>query len=130
LQLGFYNLILFPKRETVVETSFMVGGGGAGNQDRFSSRDTVVRIIGLTSHTHRMGRRFVTQIVGGARNDEVVYTATNWLNPPLINFANPIVLRRGEGLKSIVTYYNDTDEPVSFGFRSTDEMNFIFGYYY
>ena len=131
LQLGFFNLLLQPKRETVVETNFLVGGGGSGSgQDTFSSRDSVVNIIGLTSHTHRMGKNFVIKIVGGSRNGEVVYTATNWLNPPLINFPNPIVLRRGEGLKSVVTYYNDTNETVTFGFRSSDEMNFIFGYFY
>jgi hypothetical protein len=131
LQLGFFNLLLQPKRETVVETTFLVGGGGSGSgQDSFSSRDSVVNIIGLTSHTHRLGKNFVIKIVGGARNGEVVYTATNWLNPPLINFPNPIVLRRGEGLKSVVTYYNDTNETVTFGFRSSDEMNFIFGYFY
>ncbi|MCS6988371.1 MAG: hypothetical protein NZM06_02530 [Chloroherpetonaceae bacterium] len=131
LQLGFYNLLLPPKKETVVETTFLVGGIGGGNgQDRFSSRDSIVHIIGLTSHTHRLGKRFVIQIVGGPRNGEIVYTATNWLNPPLLRFDNPIVLRRGEGLKSIVTYYNDTNEIVTFGFRSSDEMNLIFGYYY
>jgi hypothetical protein len=130
LQLGFYNFLLQPKRETVVETTFLVGGSGSGNTDRFNSRDTVVNIVGLTSHTHRLAKRFVTTIVGGARNGEVVYTATNWLNPPLLNFTTPIVLRRGEGLKSTVTYYNDTDDTVTFGFRSSDEMNFIFGYYY
>jgi hypothetical protein len=131
LQLGFYNLSLLPKRETVVETSFLVGSSlRTQNQDRFPSQDTLINLIGVTSHSHRMGRKYVVQIVGGQRNGEVIYTCTNWLNPPLVNFATPIVLRRGEGLKSIVTYYNDTDEPVSFGFRSTDEMNFIFGYYY
>jgi hypothetical protein len=130
LELGFYNLALLPKRETVVETSYLVGAARRQGQDRFASQDTLINLIGVTSHTHRMGRKFVIQIVGGQRNGEVIYTCTNWLNPPLVNFPTPIVLRRGEGLKSIVTYYNDTDEPVSFGFRSTDEMNFIFGYYY
>jgi hypothetical protein len=131
LQLGVYNFSLPPKRETVVETTFLVGGGASGGgRDSFSARDSVVHIIGLTSHTHRLGKRFVIQIVGGARNGEIVYTATNWLNPPLLNFREPITLRRGEGLKSVVTYYNDNDQAVSFGFRSSDEMNFIFGYFY
>jgi hypothetical protein len=130
LELGFYNLSLLPKRETVVETTFLVGASRQSGRDRFRAQDSIVRIIGLTSHTHRLGRRFVIQIVGGARNGETVYTSTNWLNPPLVHYKDPIVLRRGEGLKSIATYYNDTDEPVSFGFRSSDEMNFIFGYYF
>lgn len=129
LELGFYNLSLLPKRETKVETTFLVGAARQAGRDRFPNQDTV-HVIGLTSHTHRMGRRFEIQIVGGARNGETIYTSTNWLNPPLVHFQTPILLRRGEGLKSIVTYYNDTDEPVSFGFRSSDEMNFIFGYYY
>lgn len=130
LELGFYNLSLLPKKETVVETTFLVGAARVQGRDRFASQDTLINLIGVTSHTHRMGRKFEVQIVGGARNGETIYTCTNWLNPPLVNFKTPIVLRRGEGLKSIVTYFNDTDEPVSFGFRSTDEMNFIFGYYY
>jgi hypothetical protein len=130
LELGFYNLSLLPKRETKVETTFLVGASAQSGRDRFPARDTLINLIGVTSHTHRMARKFEIQIVGGARNGETIYTCTNWLNPPLVHFKTPIVLRRGEGLKSIATYYNDTDEPVSFGFRSTDEMNFIFGYYY
>jgi hypothetical protein len=131
LELGFYNLSLLPRREKIVETTFLVGTSiRTQNQDRFASKDTLINLIGVTSHTHRMGRKYVIQIVGGQRNGEVIYTCTNWLNPPLVHFQTPIVLRRGEGLKSIVTYFNDTDVPVSFGFRSTDEMNFIFGYYY
>jgi hypothetical protein len=130
LQLGFYNLLLQKRKESVVETTFLVGGAGSNGQDRFSRSDSLVHLIGLTSHTHRLAKKYVIQIVGGSRNGEVVYTCTNWLNPPLVQFANPIVLRRGEGLKSIVTYYNDNDNTVTFGFRSTDEMNFIFGYYY
>ncbi len=131
LQLSDMSIALPPRTERTVETTYMVGGTGSSSSgDKFDRRDSVVRIIGLTSHFHRLGKRFVIQIVGGARNGETVYTCTNWLNPPLTNYREPIVLRRGEGLKSIVTWYNDTDETVRFGLRSVDEMNFIFGYYY
>jgi hypothetical protein len=130
LQLSDYSITLPPNQEKVIETTYMIGGGGTGSGDRFVSRDTTVRILGLTSHFHKLGRRFVVKIVGGSRDGETVYTCTNWLNPPLVRFTNPIVLRRGEGLKSIVTWFNDTDQTVRFGLRSVDEMNFIFGYYY
>jgi Copper type II ascorbate-dependent monooxygenase, C-terminal domain len=130
LQLGFYNLLLEKRKETVVQTTFLVGAGGSNAQDRLSSPDGVINIIGLTSHTHRLAKKYVIQIVGGKRDGEIVYTCNNWLNPPLVQFKEPIVLRRGEGLKSIVTYYNDNDNTVTFGFRSSDEMNFILGYYY
>jgi hypothetical protein len=36
----------------------------------------------------------------------------------------------GEGLKSIVTYNNNTGTTVRFGLQSTDEMGIIFGYAY
>jgi hypothetical protein len=130
LQLSNLSISLPPNKETVYETTYLVGGGGNGNGDRFGSRDSVVNIFGLTSHFHKLGKKFIIQIVGGARNGEVVYSSTNWLNPPLTRYDRPIVLRRGEGLKSIVTWFNDTDQTVRFGLRAQDEMNFIFGYYY
>lgn len=133
LQLGRYDFVLSPKRETVVETTFIVGAP----TPLFVAQDTFeeggkqeVNIIALTSHNHRLGKRFIIQIVGGARNGEVVFSSTNWLNPPLIKFNTPIKLKRGEGLKSIVTYFNDTDKDVRYGVLSSDEMDFIFGYYY
>ncbi len=137
LGIGYVNLSLPPKRETIVESIFRVPttpSRATPSDDEaptgtFPNQDTV-HIIGLTSHTHRLGKKFVIQIVGGKRDGEVIYTATNWLNPPLINFREPIVLKRGEGLKSTVTFYNDTDKPVLWGYRSTEEMNFIFGYCY
>jgi hypothetical protein len=130
LQLSDFAISLPPMQEKAMETTYLIGGGGTGSGDRFVSRDTTVRILALTSHFHKLGRRFVVKIVGGVRNGETVYTCTNWLNPPLVRFKEPIVLRRGEGLKSIVTWFNDTDQIVRFGLRSVDEMNFIFGYYY
>jgi len=45
-------------------------------------------------------------------------------------FAEPIVLRAGEGLTSEVTYNNTTSATIRFGLTSEDEMNIIFGYYY
>ncbi len=130
LQLGNTSISLPPKQEKTIETTFMVGGSSAPGGDKFDRSDSVYYILGLTSHFHKLGKKFVVQIVGGSRNGEVIYSCTNWLNPPLVQYKDPLMLRRGEGLKSIVTWYNETDKTVSFGFRSEDEMNFVFGYYY
>jgi hypothetical protein len=130
LQLSNLNISLPPRQERTIETTYLIGGRAPAAGDGFDSRDSVINIIGLTSHFHRLGKRFTIQIVGGPRNGETVYSSTNWLNPPLTRYTPPITLRRGEGLKSIVTWYNDTDKTVVFGLRSEDEMNFIFGYYY
>lgn len=92
--------------------------------------DKRTSIVSLTSHMHKLGEKFVIKIAGGARNGEVVYTATDWEHPDIINFAQPIILNAGEGLTSEITYNNNTNRAVRFGLTSEDEMGIIFGYYY
>ena len=92
--------------------------------------NTVTRVVMLTSHFHKLGETFVIKIAGGSRNGEVVYSNTDWEHPLVKSFATPIVLQPGEGLTSVVTYYNSSSLGVGFGFTSQDEMNIIFGYYY
>jgi hypothetical protein len=43
-----------------------------------------------------------------------------------VTFKDPIVLQKGQGLKSIITWSNTTDSSVRFGLQSTDEMGIIF----
>ena len=95
----------------------------------FDARTTVT---GLTSHMHARGKKFQIQIVapGTARDGELVYENVDWEHPALVNFAVPIVLERGQGLRSIVTYDNTTSAPIFFGLTSDQEMDIIFGYYY
>ncbi|GAB3901250.1 hypothetical protein GCM10028803_25610 [Larkinella knui] len=88
-----------------------------------------VKILVLTSHTHKLGEKFVIKIKGGARNGEIVYTTTDWEHPEIVTLKTPIQLAKGEGLVSEITYNNTTDKPVSFGLTSEDEMGIIFGYY-
>lgn len=92
--------------------------------------NTVTRIIQLTSHTHKLGEKFVIRIAGGPRNNEIVYENTDWEHPLIKTFTTPIMLQPGEGLTSEVTYFNNSSKAVSFGLTSEDEMNIIFGYYY
>jgi hypothetical protein len=92
--------------------------------------NTVTRIIQLTSHTHKLGEKFVIRIAGGPRNNEIVYENTDWEHPLIKTFTTPIILQPGEGLTSEVTYFNNSSKAVSFGLTSEDEMNIIFGYYY
>lgn len=87
-------------------------------------------IVMLTSHMHALGTRFQVAIVGGARDGEIVYENTDWEHPQQLTFATPIVLQKGQGLKSIVTWNNTTDHTVTFGLQSTDEMAIVFGYWY
>ena len=91
---------------------------------------TSVKIISLTSHTHKFGEKYVIKILGGARNGEIVYENTDWEHPAVINFSTPISLKKGEGLTSVVTFNNTLNQKINFGLTSDDEMDIIFGYYY
>ncbi len=92
--------------------------------------NAVTRIVMLTSHYHKLGEKFEIKISGGPRNGEVVYSSTDWEHPLIKSFTPPIELQPGEGLTSVVTYFNNTNKKVGFGLTSEDEMNIIFGYYY
>ena len=91
---------------------------------------TDVKIVSLTSHTHKFGEKYIIKILGGARNGEVVYENTDWEHPAVINFTTPMSLKKGEGLTSVVTYNNTSNQKITFGLTSDDEMDIIFGYYY
>lgn len=91
---------------------------------------TPTTIIMLSSHMHKHGEKFVARIAGGSRNGEIVYENTDWADPSIKVFTQPLVLQAGEGLTSEVTYNNTTSSTISFGLTSEDEMNIIFGYYY
>lgn len=89
-----------------------------------------VTVLMLTSHTHKLGEKFVIRIKGGVRDGEAVYESTDWEHPLIKNFPQPIKLQAGEGLTSEITYNNTTSKTVRFGLTSEDEMGIIFGYYY
>lgn len=117
LNMGNTDISLAPRTRVTLSKTFTVS-------------DSSMTVFMLTSHMHERGEKFVIRIVGGPRNDEVVYTTTDWAHPDIINYAQPIILRRGEGLRSEVTYNNTTDRTIRFGLTSNDEMGIIFGYFY
>lgn len=92
--------------------------------------NTANNIVMLTSHTHKLGEKFIIKIKGGSRDGQVVYETTDWEHPLIKNFKEPLQLLKGEGLTSEVTYFNNTTKTVKFGLTSEDEMDIIFGYYY
>ena len=60
----------------------------------------------------------------------MVYLALDWDHPPIIEYDPPMVFYEGDGLELEATFYNDTDEEITFGLLSTDEMMVMFGLYY
>lgn len=91
--------------------------------------DTDVEIVALTSHAHARMEKFEIQIVGGARNGQTILTETDWEHPKVLDFTPALQLKKGEGLRSVVTFNNTTDKELIFGLTTEDEMDIIFGYY-
>ena len=125
LNLANLSLTLPPRQKTTITTTFR-----AGTAELPVASDGAVRIVMLTSHMHARGERFVIRITGGTRDGQVIYTNTDWAHPAIVDFDPVLVLQRGEGLTSEVTYNNPTDSSIRFGLSSVDEMNIIFGYAY
>lgn len=73
--------------------------------------------------------KFEIQIVGGARNGQTILTETDWEHPKVLDFTPALQLKKGEGLRSVVTFNNTTDKELIFGLTTEDEMDIIFGYF-
>ena len=89
-----------------------------------------MNIFQLFSHSHEKTVEFRVEIAGGNRDGELLYISYDWEHPPVMKFDPPLVVKRGETIRLKATFDNWTDETVTFGLRSTDEMMILFGAYY
>ena len=110
------NIFLPPKKITTLNKSFYTNKS--------------IYVGQLFSHAHEKMKEFSVIIKGGTRDGELVYWTDDWQHPPIMSYDPPIKLNSGEGLQIITTYDNPLNEAVTFGFRSTDEMMILFGWYY
>lgn len=92
------------------------------HQDRY--------IFQLWSHAHEHNKEFKVYVVGGRRNDELIYYSNDWEHPPILQIDPPLHLKAGEGLRLEATYDNWENRNLTFGLRSSDEMMILFGAYY
>lgn len=90
--------------------------------------DSLTKIMVLTSHCHKKGERFEIWGVGGAHDGELLLVSTDYVHPPVLYYNEPLVFQKGQGLKSVVTYNNNTNRTIKFGVTSEDEMGIVFGY--
>ncbi|MFT4604979.1 MAG: hypothetical protein ACI9W4_001718 [Rhodothermales bacterium] len=116
LQLNNIDFVLPPRAITTVTKTFLA--------------DEALQVFQLFSHAHEHMLDFRVEMVGTARAGETVYLATDYEHPPILEVDPPLEVAAGEGFRLVVTYDNWTDYPLSFGFRSEDEMMILFGYYF
>jgi hypothetical protein len=88
-------------------------------------------IFGLTGHQHKRGTG-VTIELGSSPTGPMrpLYENHDWADPPLTVFDPPIATTPGQGLRYACTYYNPTNQTVSFGEGVDQEMCFLWAYYY
>ena len=89
---------------------------------------TALNVFLLTSHMHRHGELF--EIFQGSTGD-LLHRSVAYDDAP-IDLFNPILrLDTEDTIKFQCTHNNyDTDEPLTFGLTSEDEMCIVYGYYY
>ena len=112
------NITLLPHKQTVVSDSII------------NPYPYAASIFTLTSHCHARGLKFQIYITGGPRNGELIYESRDWSHPAVKTYDPPIIVNLHEGLRSVVTYENNTDNVIQYGLKSTDEMDIIYGYFY
>jgi hypothetical protein len=83
----------------------------------------------ITSHMHKRGRLFKVFVVGGSRNGELLLESNDFKHPPQIFLDTPLLIEPGIGLRTEVTYENETDRTITFGVTTEDEMGIAFFLY-
>jgi hypothetical protein len=85
-------------------------------------------IVVLTSHCHKRGKKFDIYLVGGPNDGKLLYSTNDYQHPEIKYYDKPLVIEKGQGLKSVITYVNETNRDISFGVTSEDEMGIVFAY--
>ena len=137
LQLAVIDgLYLPPMDTTTIERTFMFDDIlDVYNLD--SNSINTIEIFQLFSHAHEKMLTFEVFYVDDniQTEDLQIYYTDDWEHPPINYYGDSydnegIHILPGEGIKLKATYYNPSNEPVEFGFLSTDEMMILFGYFY
>ena len=108
------DISLPPNQKTTMQTDYIM------------EKETVIPL--LLSHYHKRGEKFEVRIKGGTRNGELIYSSTDYEDPLAKTFSPALVLKKGEGLTTFVTYNNTTNRTIKFGVTSEDEMNILIGF--
>jgi hypothetical protein len=110
------EILLPPKQTTTIEYSEIF------EEDR--------RLKVMFSHMHKRGKMFEVFKVGGTNDGQKIFETDDWHDPKFTNIDDEILVRKGEGLRTRITYENESDRTIRFGVTSEDEMGIFFFFYY
>jgi Copper type II ascorbate-dependent monooxygenase, C-terminal domain len=91
--------------------------------------EELTRLVMLTSHTHKHGKKFEIYGVGGVNDGKLIYSSTDYVHPVINYYEKPLTFQKGEAMRSVVTYVNNTNRTLKFGVTSEDEMLITYGYF-
>ena len=119
LDLVNLDIDLPPNQETIISKTFWI-------DDEYG---IPINIFQLWSHAHKLNTQFkIFRVKEDNPNfRELIYISYDWEHPPVMKYDPPMALNINEGLELEATYFNNTNETVSFGLLSTDEMMVVFG---
>ncbi|MEL6922778.1 MAG: hypothetical protein AAFO94_01940 [Bacteroidota bacterium] len=92
--------------------------------EEYFGRTTKIRM--MFSHMHKRGKQFKVYRTGGPNDGELVYETRSYQHPPNKFFEPALSFNPGEGLRTEVTYENETNRNIEFGVTSEDEMGILF----
>jgi hypothetical protein len=97
----------------------------------FHALSAGTKVFGVTTHEHHLGIDAWVELTTGANvSGTMLVDNPDWNNPLLKLFDPPLEIQAGQGLRFNCKYQNDTNATVSFGESATEEMCFIWAYYY
>ena len=130
LQLGDNDIYLPPNQETTLEEIFSTNQIIDGMNIDPPNGASQLNIFQLFSHAHQLMTRFDILILNEEGEEQLIYTALDYQHPPILALDPPLILTVGQSLIARATYYNTTNEVVTFGLLTTNEMMLIFGLAY
>jgi len=118
---GSFSIDLPPDTTTSVDSFYTVEPATATRH-----------VFALTSHMHHLGIRATIERVPSADAPPAspIHVSTSWDDPPLTQFSPPLDFTGNDGLRLTCTYDNTTAQTVNFGTATTDEMCFMWVYYF
>ena len=129
LMLNNTNLDLPPNEITTIEKTYSFNDIKSEN-DLPNNIDNIY-LFQLFSHAHQLMERFDVEFYNGETGEtDLIYTALDYLHPPILTLNNHLQIQQGDHIKISATYNNITDDTINFGLLSTDEMMILFGYLY
>lgn len=90
-----------------------------------------IGLLTMSSHFHQRGKRATAELLRkDASAPKLLYENTSWDDPTVTQFEDAIRVGEGDTIRFSCHYQNDDPVEVRYGPSATDEMCFVFGYYF